>query len=412
MADVDVLLIGGGLAAANCARWLREDGFEGSVVLCGRELDPPYNRPPCSKGHLQGKESREDVLFRPDSWWGEQRIDLRTRTSVTKLDPARKVATLSSREELSFDKGLVATGANVRRLRVEGGEHDRIHYLRTLPNSDAIRADADEAEHVVVVGGSYIGTEVAASLTLLGKRVTIVMLEDVVHERSFGATAGRFFQGVLEEHGVTVIGGDELDRFEGPEGHVTHVHTKGGRSIECELVVIGAGAIPDVHLAQSAGLPMGERGGVRADRFLRVEGFDDMFCAGDMCEYDSVVHGRRMRIEHWDVAFNQGKTAALNILGRDQPHDVMPYFFSDLADWASLEYVGPALSWDREVVRGSIEDGEFAIFYLDGDRVAGCLAVQSSEALNEASRLLREGVDISGHEARLADREADLAELR
>src|SRR5215213_8124490 len=124
MADVDVLLIGGGLAAANCARWLREDGFEGSVVLCGRELDPPYNRPPCSKGHLQGKESREDALFRPDSWWGEQRIDLRTRTSVTKLDLARKVATLSSREELSFDKGLVATVANVRRLRVEGGEHD------------------------------------------------------------------------------------------------------------------------------------------------------------------------------------------------------------------------------------------------------------------------------------------------
>jgi 3-phenylpropionate/trans-cinnamate dioxygenase ferredoxin reductase component len=306
----------------------------------------------------------------------------------------------------------VATGANVRRLRVEGGEHDRIHYLRTLPNSDAIRADADDGEHVVVVGGSYIGTEVAASLTLLGKRVTIVMLEDVVHERSFGATAGRFFQGVLEEHGVTVIGGDELDRFEGPEGHVTHVHTKGARSIECELVVIGAGAVPDVHLAQAAGLPIGERGGVRADRLLRVEGFDDLFCAGDMCEYDSVVHGQRMRIEHWDVAFNQGKTAALNILGRGQPHDVVPYFFSDLADWASLEYVGPALSWDREVVRGSVQDGEFAVFYLDGNRVTGCLAVQSSEALNEASRLLRDGVDISGHEARLADREADLAELR
>jgi 3-phenylpropionate/trans-cinnamate dioxygenase ferredoxin reductase component len=131
-----------------------------------------------------------------------------------------------------------------------------------------------------------------------------------------------------------------------------------------------------------------------------------------MCEYDSVVHGQRMRIEHWDVAFNQGRTAALNILGREQPHDVMPYFFSDLADWASLEYVGPALSWDREVVRGSIEDGEFAIFYLDGDRVAGCLAVESSEALNEASRLLRDGIDVSGHEARLADREADLGELR
>jgi 3-phenylpropionate/trans-cinnamate dioxygenase ferredoxin reductase subunit len=411
MADVDVLLIGGGLASANCARWLREEGFEGSVMLCGRELDPPYNRPPCSKGHLQGKESREDALFRPDAWWQEQRIDLRTRTSVMKLDPERKLATLSSREEVSFDQALVATGAQVRRLRVEGGDHDRIHYLRTLPNSDAIRADAEDAEHVVVVGGSYIGTEVAASLTLLGKRVTIVMQESVVHERSFGAQAGRFFQGVLEEHGVTVIGDDELDRFEGPEGHVTHVHTKGGRQIECQEVVIGAGAIPDVHLALAAGLPIGESGGIRADRFLAVEGFDGLFAAGDVCEYDSVVHGRRLRVEHWDVAFNQGKTAALNLLGREQPHDVVPYFFSDLADWVSLEYVGPASSWDQEVVRGSIEDGEFAIFYLAGGKVAGCLAVESSDALNEASRLLKDGVDVSGQEATLADAQADLSEL-
>ena len=119
MADVDVLLIGGGMASANCARWLREEGFTGSVTLCGRELDPPYNRPPCSKGHLQGKESREEVLFRPDAWWEEQNVDLRTRTNVMKLDPAAKVATLSSRDELSYDKALIATGSNVRRLRVE-----------------------------------------------------------------------------------------------------------------------------------------------------------------------------------------------------------------------------------------------------------------------------------------------------
>src|SRR3954447_4670487 len=396
MPDVDVLLIGGGMASANCARWLREEGFQGTITLAARELDPPYNRPPCSKGHLQGKESREEVLFRPDAWWDEQRIDLRRRTSVMKLDPGAKVATLSSRDEVSFGQALVATGANVRRLRVEGAEHDRIHYLRTLPNSDAIRADAEGAKHAVVVGGSYIATEVAASLTLLGKRVTMVMQESVVHERSFGVQAGRFFQGVLEEHGITVIGDDELDRFEGPEGHVTHVHTKGGREIECELVVIGAGAIPDTHLAKQAGLPIGERGGVRTDEFLAVQGFDGLYAAGDMCEYDSVIHGRPMRIEHWDVAFNQGKTAALNMLGRGQPHDVIPYFFSDLADWASLEYVGPALGWDEEVVRGSMDDGEFAVFYLADGKVAGCLAVGSSEALNEASELIKAGRGLGG----------------
>jgi 3-phenylpropionate/trans-cinnamate dioxygenase ferredoxin reductase subunit len=411
MPDIDMLLIGGGMAAGNCARWLREEGFDGSVTLCARELDPPYNRPPCSKGHLQGKEPREEVLFRPDAWWVEHNIDLRTRTTVTQLDAAAKVATLSSREELSFDKALLATGANVRRLHVEGGEHDRIHYLRTLPNSDAIRADALESDHVVVVGGSYIGTEVAASLVTLGNQVTIVMLEDVVHERSFGPTAGRFFQGVLEDHGVRIIGGDELDRFEGPEGHVTRVHTRGGHSIECQCVVIGAGVVPEVGLAQAAGLPIGERGGVRCDATLAVDGFEGLWAAGDVCEFDSVIHGRPMRIEHWDVAFNQGKTAALNMLGKAQPHDVVPYFFSDLADWASLEYVGPASSWDQEVVRGSIDDGEFAIFYLSGGRVVACLAVEASDALNEASRLLKDGVDVSGSEASLADREADLSEL-
>ena len=183
--------------------------------------------------------------------------------------------------------------------------------------------------------------------------------------------------------------------------------------------VRAAGASP-VSLSYSAGhlsWPGGEtraacgRGGVRADSYLAVEGVADLWVAGDIAEYDSVVHGRVMRIEHWDVAFNQGKTAALNILGRRQQHDVVPYFFSDLADWTSLEYVGPALEWDTEIVRGSIDDGEFAIFYLANGHVAGCLAVEASDALNEASRLLKDGVDVSGHHAQLADREADLSEL-
>ena len=210
---------------------------------------------------------------------------------------------------------------------------------------------------------------------------------------------------------MTVIGGDELDRFEGPEGHVTHVHTKGGRSLECELVVIGAGADPrgPPRLGRRPADRRPRRGA--RDSYLAVEGVADLWVAGDIAEYDSVVHGQVMRIEHWDVAFNQGKTAALNILGRQQQHDVVPYFFSDLADWTSLEYVGPALEWDTEIVRGSIDDGEFAIFYLSDGHVAGCLAVEASDALNEASRLLQDGVDVSGHHAQLADREADLSEL-
>ena len=165
MADTHVthLLIGGGLASANCARWLRESGGEGEILLVGREPEPPYNRPPCSKGYLQGRESRQDAYFRPDAWWSEQRIDLRTRTSVMKLDTAAREATLSSKEVVSYDTALLATGANVRRLNVEGAELEGIHYLRALGNADHIRADAD-GKQVVLIGGSYVGCEVAASL--------------------------------------------------------------------------------------------------------------------------------------------------------------------------------------------------------------------------------------------------------
>src|ERR1700680_5055315 len=207
---VDFLLVGGGLASANCGRWLREEGAEGDVLLVGREPDPPYNRPDCSKGYMQGKEAREEAFFRPQEWGGEQRIELLTRTSVSALDVQSRTAKLSNKEEVEFDKALIATGANVRRLNVDGCPLEQIHYLRTLGNADAIRAGVADAEQVVLIGGSYIGCEVAASLTLLGKRCTIVMQEKSTLERTFGSTAGRFFQRLLESHGVTVHGNDEL----------------------------------------------------------------------------------------------------------------------------------------------------------------------------------------------------------
>jgi len=219
MADrkVDHVLIGGGLAAGNCARWLRESGAEGSILLIGREPDLPYNRPPCSKEYLQGKESRADVLFRPAEWYEEQRIEILTRCSAMKLDLDGRTVKLSTKEEVEFGQLLLATGANVRRLTVDGCDLEGIHYLRTFGNSDTIREDA-AGKRVVLIGGSYIGCEVAASLTELGSTCTIVMMEPVTLSRHFGEQAGRFLQGVLEQHGITVFGGDELERFEGADG--------------------------------------------------------------------------------------------------------------------------------------------------------------------------------------------------
>ncbi len=404
---VDHLLIGGGLAAANCARWLREGGSDGSILLVGREPDPPYNRPPLSKGYLQGKDTREDALFRPDEWWQEQRIDLLLRTSVMKLDTEERVATLSTKEEIEFGSALLATGSNVKRLRVDGCDLDGIHYLRAFGNSDAIKADAQERKRAVLIGGSYIGCEVAASLTAAhGVECEIVMLEDVTFEPFFGEQVGRFFQDVLEEHGVKVHGGEELERFEGDGERVTRVVTKSGLEIDCDFVVAGIGVNPDVTLARSAGLEIGEQGGVLCSSELQTS-VSGIYAAGDICEYDSPVHGKPMRIEHWDVAFNQGKTAAFNMMGRELDHDVVPYFFSDLADWVSMEYVGPG-SGDT-VVRGSIEEREFVVFYLDDGKVKAALSVGRSDDLDHARRFISEGTT-TDPEA-LASLDRDLADV-
>jgi 3-phenylpropionate/trans-cinnamate dioxygenase ferredoxin reductase subunit len=414
MADrrIDYLLIGGGMAAGNCARWLRESGADGSILLVGREPDLPYNRPPCSKEYLQGSEGRQDTLFRPPEWYRENDVEALTRVSAMKLDLDARVARLSDRQEVEFGQALLATGANVRRLSVDGCDLEGIHYLRTLGNSDAIRSDA-AGKRVVLIGGSYIGCEVAASLTTLGSECAIVMIEDVTLSIAFGAAAGRFFQDRLEEHGVAVHGGEELERFEGADGRVTKVVTKSGLELEADAVVVGVGAVPDVTLARSSGLTLGDRGGVVVDSRLRT-GADGVFAAGDIAEYESVVHGgRRLRIEHWDVAFNQGKTAALNMLGQDVPHDVVPYFFSDLADWASLEYVGPAYRWHTEVIRGSLDDGEFSVWYLDdGARVEAALSVGRSDDLEHARRLIASEASVGGQGiAAIGDPSSDLAEI-
>ena len=404
---VDHLLIGGGLAAANCARWLREGGGEGSILLVGREPDPPYNRPPLTKGYLQAKEAREEVLFRPDEWWEEQNIELMLRTSVMKLDAEQRLARLSTKEEIEFGNVLLATGSNVRRLQVDGCELDGIHYMRTFGNSTALRAEADRVERVAIIGGSYIGTEIAASLTAAhGNKCAMLMLEDVTLERQFGKEIGGYFQGVLQQHGVDIHGGQEIDHFEGSGGRVERVVTKSGLEIDCELVVIGIGVTPEVTLAKSAGLEIGQAGGVLCSAQLESS-VPGIFTAGDICEYDSPVHGRQIRIEHWDVAFNQGKTAGLNMLGRGVEHDVVPYFFSDLADWTSMEYVGPGTG--DPVVRGSLDADDFTAFYVKDGRVVAALTVGRSDDLETAKRLMvsRARVD----PAALADESQDLGSL-
>ena len=405
--EVDFLIVGGGMAGAHCARELRERGAEGSILLVGREPEPPYERPPLSKEYLRGEAERADAYVNPPDWYGQNGVELFSGKNVMSLDTEARTVKIQGGEEVAFDRALIATGANVNILRVEGAENEGIHYLRAFGNSDAIRADADGAGHVVLIGGSYIAAEVAASLTARGTSCTMIAIEEVALSRTFGAEAGGWFQGQLESHGVTLVGGEELEAFEG-DGRVRSVVTKSGRSFQCDTVIVGAGVRPDAMLAERAGIEVD--GAIVCDSKLRTS-VAGIYAAGDCCSYESVVHGRRVHIEHWDVAMQQGTHAARNMLGADADYEVVPYFFSDLADWASLEYVGPAQDWDEEVWRGDRDGGEFSVWYLKDGNVAGCLSVERSEDLAEARRMLADGVDVSGAREAIADPNSDLSRL-
>jgi 3-phenylpropionate/trans-cinnamate dioxygenase ferredoxin reductase subunit len=395
------------MASAHCASELRRRGAGGSVLLIGREPEPPYERPPLSKEYLRGEAERADAYVNLPSWYEENGVELLSGRNVMSLDPEARTAKLQGGEEVAFGKALIGTGAMVNILRVEGAENEGIHYLRAFGNADVIRADAGAAEHVVLVGGSYIGTEVAASLTAKGTKCSIIAIEDVALSRTFGEDAGRWFQEVIESKGVEFHGGEELEAFEG-DGQVRAIVTKSGLSIECDAVVVGAGVKADAMLAQRAGLEVDD--GVVCNSKLQTS-VEGIYAAGDCCSYDSVVHGRRLRVEHWDVAMQQGIHAAGNMLGDDRNYEVVPYFFSDLADWASLEYVGPAHEWDEEIWRGSREEGEFSVWYLKDGRVAGALSVGRPEDLGEARRMLADGVDVSNARKTIADANSDLSEV-
>ena len=409
MADrsVDYLLIGGGMASAHCAAELRRRGEEGSVLLVGREPEPPYERPPLTKEYLRGESGRGDAYVHEPSWYGENDVELLSGRNVLALDLEARTANVHGEGEVGFGKALLGTGARVNILRLDGAHLDGIHYVRAFKNSDEIAEEAEGADHVVFVGGSYIACEAAASLTANGKRCTCVMLEEVALSRAFGEEAGRHFHDVLASKGVELVGGEAAKEFLG-EGRVAGVRTESGREIEGDLVVVGSGVHPETMLAERAGLEVGD--GVVCDRRLESSA-EGIFAAGDVCSYDSVVHGRRLRVEHWDVAFQQGRYAARAMLGETEPYREVPYFFSDLADWTSLEYVGPATEWDEIVWRGDRDAGEFSAWYLKDDRVAACLAVGASEDLAHARRLLAEGADVSDDREKIADSGADLDEL-
>ncbi|HEY4281240.1 MAG TPA: FAD-dependent oxidoreductase [Conexibacter sp.] len=362
---VDHLLIGGGVASASCARALREEGATGSIMLVGRELDPPYRRPPATKAYLLGQLAREDLHVLPQQWYAEAGVELRTRTAVMALDADARTAKLAGGEVVAYGSALLATGAMVRRLQLDGMQLEGIHYIRAAGNADALRADLGAAERVVCVGGSYIGCEVAASVRALGTPCTIVMQEREPMARGFGELVGGVVAQHMREHGVEIVAQAEVARLEGTEGgRVSGVRLADGRLLAADVVVCGTGAVPDTTLARRAGVAIGERGGVRCDATLASLSHSGLYAAGDVCEHDSPLSGSPLRLEHEAVAEAHGVTVARNMLGQRVEHTEPPSFWTELGDWLRLDLVGLTDGCEQQELDGDAHAGTFSVRYL------------------------------------------------
>jgi 3-phenylpropionate/trans-cinnamate dioxygenase ferredoxin reductase component len=407
----DVLIIGAGVAGASTAKELRALGYAGSILLLGRELDAPYERPPATKDYLAGKIAREDATWLSAEWCEEHDVELRLRTSVLKLDTEAQVAKLQGGDEVKYGHVVIATGANVRRLRIDGTDLEGLHYVRALRNADSIREEVDQAETAATIGGSYIGCEVAATLTGLGLSVTVIMQEDHPMQNGFGEAAAKYVRSVLESKGVTVIGGHEVERLEGDDERVERVILTDGTIVPAQLVVLGVGAMPDAMLAKGSGFTIGDRGGVLTDTHLRASA-PNSWAAGDCAEFESLMFGGHLRIEHQDVAIEQGRTVARNIAGQPEPFNAVPYFWSDLSDWLGLQYVGNASrGWNEELIRGSVDDGAFSVWYLKDGVLVAALSIGRDEDLMEARRLIAAQTPADAVRTAIPDLGVELASL-
>src|SRR5215472_3318911 len=401
--DRGFVIIGASLAGAKAAETLREEGFDGRVALIGEEPVRPYERPPLSKEYLQGKAEADVAFVHDPAYYDQHDIDLRLSTPVRGLEPAGRQVVLASGERLGYDAVLLATGATPRRLKVPGADLAGVHYLRTMADAERLRAAITEAGRVAVIGAGWIGCEVAASARQLGTDVDLVELGRLPLERVLGPELGAFYRDVHADQGVELHFGTGIEALRGA-GRVEEVRLTDGTALAADVVVAGVGVAPRVELAEAAGLTLDN--GVVTDKYLAASAAG-VFAAGDVASAWHPVFARRIRLEHWSSALNQGPVAARNMLGRRTPYEQIPYFYSDQYD-VGMEYSGYALGWDQVVFRGDPASREFIAFWLAGGRVVAGMNVNvwdvadSIAALVAAgdradlSRLLDPGVALAG----------------
>jgi 3-phenylpropionate/trans-cinnamate dioxygenase ferredoxin reductase component len=398
------VIVGASVAGAKAAETLRTEGFDGRVILLGAEPYPPYERPPLSKQLLRGEADAKDAFVHADGFYEQHDIELRTGTHVQEIRPQSRTVTVDTGEPITYDRLLLATGARPRRLRVPGADLAGVHYLRDLDDNAALRADLRAAAHVAVVGAGWIGSEVAASIRQLGHEVALIDPSPVPLARVLGDEVGAVYRDLHAEHGVELHLGAHVDEFTGDE-HVAGVRTREGTQIDTDLVVVGVGVEPRVELARQAGLEID--GGIAVDEFLQ-SGAPGVFAAGDVAAAWHPLLGRRVRVEHWANAQNQGIVAAKNMLGAAIPYGRLPYFFSDQYD-LGMEYAGYATDWDRVVFRGDPQARHFIAFWIAGNRVVATMNANVWDVVEPLQALIASGHPVD--DATLADTDQPLDTL-
>jgi 3-phenylpropionate/trans-cinnamate dioxygenase ferredoxin reductase subunit len=398
------VVVGASLCGATAVATLRDEGFDGRIVLIGAEEVAPYERPPLSKEYLRGEDSIESILVRPDPWYRERDIETRFGTLVTQLDADQRAVVLAGGERLPFDSLLVATGSRNRQIDVPGAALPGVMDLRDLRDADAIRVAVEGGARVVCVGMGFIGAEVAASLRSLGCEVTVVEIFETALYRVLGGEIGRVLESIHRDHGVTMYFSDVVDRFEG-NGKLERVVTKGGRSMQVDVAIVGIGTEPVVELMAGTGLD--QAGGVPVDATLRTA-IPGVFAAGDVARHDHPVFGP-MRVEHFDNAIKMGAAAARGMLGKAEVFDDPHWFWSDQYD-VQIQMAGFAPTWDQMIVRGSLGDRSFCAFLLDAAGVLrSVVSIAWPRDVRRSLELIRR--QIRPDPAALADPAVDLRSL-
>jgi 3-phenylpropionate/trans-cinnamate dioxygenase ferredoxin reductase subunit len=380
-----ILIIGGGQAGAQAVDTLRREGFAGRLLLVGEEPELPYQRPPLSKKYLSGDMSPDRLLFRHQSFYDEHRVELYLGLQAVRLDATAHQVTLADGRQLTYDGLLLCLGATARRLTCPGAELAGVHYLRGLADVPPIREGLRPKARVVIIGGGYIGLETAATCRQLGCQVTVLEMADRVMNRVVAPVVSEYFEREHRKHGVDIRCDARVVRVEG-EGRVARVVCADGSNLDADVVLAGVGAVATTRLASEAGLACDN--GIVVDEYCRTSDAS-IFAAGDCTNHPSLRYARRVRLESVDNAFEQGKTAALNLIGRQVTHDRVPWFWSDQFD-DKLLIVGLAEHHDRQVLRGTLESRSFSVCYLKDGELLAVEAVNHSKDYMAARKLIAE----------------------